>query len=622
MLAPADRRLLLDVLAPPEGYALDHAVGTTYTLDLLALLRVPLAATTLPWSGSGGGPVDNPFALLTALRRNAGRVSLFCHAGATKVPANHVPLFAFLENSVHPVTPPTPGGVFHPKCWLLRFSPDDGVDPVRYRLLVLSRNLTFDSSWDVALSLDGDLEARVRRDSPNRPLADFFAALPGMAHAAGHDLPTAAQDRVDVLTSEVRRVHWLLPEGFDDIEFHPIGHDGQPYWPVTDLRRLMVISPFVGAPAVERLAREVRAEFSVVGRFDELRKLDSAIVDKLDQVDVFDDVASLLDVGDDTDDGTAPTMETPDGPDLSGLHAKVFVGERGKRAAVYLGSANATEAAFERNVELLVELEGWRKQHGTKAVRAHLQEANLLRPFKPGDEPAPDDPSESLQRSLERAAHELATGALRARVETAGEDRWRTLLLATRAVDLGDLRLRARPLSLHATQTVDLDADPAAAFAPTGLSSVTTFFALRLTARTEDGGEQHLDASVRLALDGAPAGRAEAVTAELLSDTDRLLRFILLLLADDGDSDRMLAELEDLLTERPAGGNAGSGAAAGGLPLLEPLLRALHRAPGRLEEIDRLLSDMRTAGAPTDRLLPPELQELWATITEVRESRP
>src|SRR3954470_6705466 len=79
MLAPADRRLLLDVLAPPEGYALDHALGTTYTLGLLALLRVPVAATTLTGSGSEAAPVDTPFALLTALRRNAGKVSLYCH---------------------------------------------------------------------------------------------------------------------------------------------------------------------------------------------------------------------------------------------------------------------------------------------------------------------------------------------------------------------------------------------------------------------------------------------------------------------------------------------------------------------------------------------------------------
>ena len=185
MLAPVGRRLLLDVLAPPDGYSLDHGVGTTYTLDLLALLRVPLAATTLPWSGSGGGPVNNPFALLTALRRNAGRISLFCHAGATKVPANHIPLLAFLESSVHPVTPPTRGGVFHPKCWLLRFAPEHEDEPVRYRLLVLSRNLTFDRSWDVALALDVELLGRedalvpelARHPGPERRIDDVVRRL-------------------------------------------------------------------------------------------------------------------------------------------------------------------------------------------------------------------------------------------------------------------------------------------------------------------------------------------------------------------------------------------------------------------------------------------------------------
>lgn len=618
MLAPTDRRLLLDVLAPPDGYTLDHGIGTTYTLDLLALLRVPLAATALPWSGSGGRPVDNPFALLTALRRNASRISLFCHAGATKVPGNHVPLLAFLESAVHPVTPPTPGGVFHPKCWLLRFAPEYEGEPVRYRLLVFSRNLTFDRSWDVALSLDGELLERQRRNSPNRPLAEFFASLPAMALAAGHDLPVATQERIDLLTSEVRRVEWSLPEAFDDLAFHPIGHDGKPSWPVVDLHRLMVISPFVGAPAIERLAAEVRAEISVIGRFDELAKLDSATIDRLDEVDVFDDVSSLLDV-DDAEDANA--ADDPDRPELSGLHAKVFVGERSRRAAIYIGSANATEAAFERNVEFLVELDGWRTHHGTHAVRALLQDANLLTPFKAGADPAAKDPSEALQRTLERVAHELATGALRARVDPAGEGRWRTVLLATRPVDLRGAVLHARPLSQHTPQSVELGATPSAAFAPVGLSSVTPFFALRLTARAEDGSEQHLDAAVRLALEGAPGGRAEAVTAELLSDTERLLRFILLLLADDGDSDRMLAELEDLLTERSVGSSSSSDRGSGGLPLLEPMLRALHRDPERLDEIDRLLTDMRTAGASTERLLPPELSELWATIAEVRESR-
>ena len=43
MLQPTDRRLLFDALAPPTGFKLDFAVGTTYTLDLFALLSAPVA---------------------------------------------------------------------------------------------------------------------------------------------------------------------------------------------------------------------------------------------------------------------------------------------------------------------------------------------------------------------------------------------------------------------------------------------------------------------------------------------------------------------------------------------------------------------------------------------------
>jgi hypothetical protein len=616
MLAPGERRLLLDVLAPPEGHVLDEAIGTTYTLDLLALLRVPLAATALPWADRRGGPVDNPFALLTALRRNASRISLYCHAGAARVPGRHVALLAFLEDAVHPVTPPRAGGTFHPKLWLLRFAPEFEGAPVLYRLLVLSRNLTFDRSWDVALLLDGELGGRGR--SINRPLSDLVAALPVMAEAAGTRLDEAARERAERLAVKVRCVDWTLPEGFDELTFHAIGHDGRPRWPVTDLRRLFVLSPFVGPGALARLRGQVREDMTLAGRFDELVKLDPAALTELDEVEVFDDPGRLLDVEDDAPEA-APDPDAA--VELSGLHAKVYVGERGRRAAVFVGSANATEGAFALNVELLVELGGSRKQHGIDALLGVLRRAGLLTPFRPADAADVDEPAEAQQPPLERLAHALASGGLVARLEPGGEDRWRPLLEAAAPVALDGLQVQARPLSENTLRPVDLTASPCCSFPPAGRSSITAFFHLRVSGRTESG-DRHLDVTARLPLEGAPDGRIEAVTADLLSDRERLLRFILLLLAEDGESDRMLDELEALLGERrtasvPAGGDG----AAPGLPLLEPLLRALHRDPERLEEIDRLLRDVRTAGGDTADLLPPELDALWQTIGELREAR-
>jgi hypothetical protein len=86
VLAPDERRLLLDTLRPPDGYALDQAVGTTFSLDLIALLRAPLAFTVFDWEEGDGRPTADPRAILAALRQHAEKLTLFCQAGQIAVP--------------------------------------------------------------------------------------------------------------------------------------------------------------------------------------------------------------------------------------------------------------------------------------------------------------------------------------------------------------------------------------------------------------------------------------------------------------------------------------------------------------------------------------------------------
>ncbi len=171
MLSQGDRTLLVEAVRPPLGYRLDHALITTYSLDLTALLSIPLALTFHDWDERGGRPRVDPVGLLEAVRRNADQLTVLCQAGEIGVPASQRNLFAFLENTVHPVSAPR-GGIFHPKVWVLRFAPNEGTgDPILYRLLCASRNLTYDRSWDILLSLDGELRRRdtaVRANGPSR----------------------------------------------------------------------------------------------------------------------------------------------------------------------------------------------------------------------------------------------------------------------------------------------------------------------------------------------------------------------------------------------------------------------------------------------------------------------
>ena len=156
MLDPEGRHLLLDALRPPPGFELDMAVGTTYTLDVYALLSAPVAFAMFDREADDGTPRADPIATLQALRRCASRITLFCQAGDIAVPRDYRALLVYLEQSIVPVVPPIPDAIFHPKVWFIRYRVPS-TSATAYRLLCMSRNLTFDRSWDTILRLEGEL---------------------------------------------------------------------------------------------------------------------------------------------------------------------------------------------------------------------------------------------------------------------------------------------------------------------------------------------------------------------------------------------------------------------------------------------------------------------------------
>lgn len=55
-------------------------------------------------------------------------------------------------------------------------------------------------------------------------------------------------------------------QGFDGLDFHPLGHRAETKNPVRDLRRLLIIAPFVGSDLLAELADQVREDIALVGR--------------------------------------------------------------------------------------------------------------------------------------------------------------------------------------------------------------------------------------------------------------------------------------------------------------------------------------------------------------------
>lgn len=99
----------------------------------------------------------------------ASRLLVVCQ-GRILTPAADHPLFGLLDGVIVQARAPT-GGSFHAKTWLLRYAPCSEDEGPWLRLMILSRNLTADRSWDVTLVLDGKAGGRVC--PANRPLFDF-----------------------------------------------------------------------------------------------------------------------------------------------------------------------------------------------------------------------------------------------------------------------------------------------------------------------------------------------------------------------------------------------------------------------------------------------------------------
>ncbi len=625
MLGTRDRRLLLESLRPPAGYRLRRAVGTSYTLDLIALLTAPLAFTFFDAHDEDGVPVADPVALVEALRRHAENVTLFCQAGAIAVPKAEQSLLAYLEDSVVEVQPPHAEGIFHPKLWVLAFEADDR-SPI-YRVLCLSRNLTFARSWDTCLSLEGPLKQRQRGYSRNKPLVELLLALPGLATR-----PLQAQLRKDLdrMAYEVRRVDFRPPQPFTDFRIHHLGlrpSRGLPWPPAS---RSLVVSPYLAASVVRRLAEKHGLDvlISRPEAFEEvIRSLRHEPLPK---------ACYVLSPGADLDAREAQEEE-PDGSpsvddqvELAGLHAKLFLFENGGEARLFTGSANATVGAFRLNVEVLVELVGKKKNCGITSLLGSDHDLrletlrSLLQEYRPpGDLDLEDDPKKELERRVEKLARSFGSSCLIATVGHAdGRQRWDTALSGEVPEIPDGAAVKVWPVTLppETAQQImerrgpDSPSDLIAKFEGMSFEALTGFFAFEV-ALGEGRHTVRQRFVVTAELVGAPEDRKQRLLRSLLKDRRRVFRLLLLVLMDEG------ADVSALV-QAAHQGETGSAKSFGGWDeagLLEVLLRSLSRNPGRIDEAARLISDLgRTEEG--QNLLPEGFNEIWEPVWAAREA--
>jgi len=601
MLNPSSNRTDYgEMLKPPAGFKLEFAVGTTYSLDMDVLIAMCI---TLGLSENTDSQLmNNPVYLLEALKQTADKVAIFCESGQIVVPASLSSLYVLLEKIVFQVSIGRNAKMkdypaFHPKFWLLKYKSEDG--QLKYRAIVLSRNMTFDRSWDISAMLDGSPGGMTRDHSV--PVSDFVGFL--SAQVRGSDRNSKLKRRMlNTLAQEILDVSFELNnKNFTDFEFIPLGiwdEKGERY-NIADyslfadsFHEIFIISPFVSDSIIrdfnERNRVIVDPDCTLITRKSSLQKLKPKHCDRFKIFTLKDAIV----------DGESCLSDDTSDIQMQDIHAKLYLRRKYSMSELYLGSMNATHSAVNRNVEFILRLVG-----PNRFLNADILKKDLFgndpdgkeNPFEETTIPLiPPDEATDEENILERKIKELCRSNPRAEVRES-EDRydihiWFEKLGNTEGLTISPM-LTDKPLPVRQHVVV------------TGLdvSKLSCFY--HVAAQSENLCVHRV---IKIDTANIPEQRESAIIKNIISDQRSFIEYISFLLGDDF----LMSLLETTKFQQSKFFINKNGLIAPAV--YERMLRTAARAPERFKEIDyiiRMLSD--------SNVIPEGFEKLYKTFRKV-----
>jgi hypothetical protein len=581
MLRPGEDRLnYSDLLVPPTGYEVEFAVGTTYSLDLEALIGVPIA---LSLSEEMDGTLhDNPIYALEALRKSSEKFVIFCEAGQMQIPRNANTIFYMMENSVFEVALRN-NKSFHPKLWLIKYSNKDGEE--LYRLIVLSRNLTFDRSWDISVCLEG--KRTKRKTTKNKPLVDLIQFLIPYSEDKGKT------KQIQGLLKELEYVHFNPNDKhIPSFDFCPLGMEGYDKDSTgifESYHHLAIMSPFLSKQTIEELNELslTNASKVLITRRSELAKLTEDLVNDLDVYVLKDFIVE----GEGALSGENETNEVAQHQDI---HAKIYARTKYNEHSIYLGSANCSNNAFHGNVEFLLKLEyqkyGFRISDLLEELFGKDETEN---PFEKMEQlPVVSEGEKEVKDILEKAIKQLCR--TNAHGVISKEEEHYTLHMSFESIP-SDVTFKIGPL----LSKKDLPLEEETIFQKLGILELGQFY--RIIAEKDGEIVQRI---IKITTEGIPAERDHEVFRSIINDKYTFLRYVAFLLSDDF----LLSALEQIENKKNGTGKWDS--SMFDYPVLyENMLKAASRSPDKLHDVDKVMSFIKDV-----EIIPEEFKSLYKTF--------
>jgi len=598
-------------LKPPEGYSLDYAITTTYSLDLEAILLVPVA---LFFSEDLDiDPKEIRDDMLEALTNVSQHISIYCQRGKIKVPNTYNRLMAYWEKSIHQIQLPEFNQSFHPKIWIIRYLPEKKNLPVRYRLINTSRNLTFSRDWDLAITVDGKVDKS--EDKLNTALIHMLRYL---NKTGGKKVPVR-------FFEELPSVQFEVPKNFDTLHFHPIGipnpETASSYQnPIINVKQKldfrMVMSPFLDVDTINKLNENARELVLFSSEF-ELSGLTAQCLNKVDRKFMF---SPFIEEAEKLDTLSEPGIE----PLSQNLHAKFFIDKKGAEVSWFIGSANATGPANGRNIEFMVELKSKKYTLSPGRMEDQLTDANktnitLFEPFSGSERPQIEE-EKIREHEIRKLIHNLS-GLFISGEAIPDADKHYTLKIEIPETDIiipRGFSVWVKPLPKKAKAPVEIDLlkkniiDDFSVYDETALSPFL-LFEIRYSGKTEK--RFVLDMKIDLGED-----RFRKIFSSIINNRSRFLSYLSFLLAAETPG---LHNGNDLTkSETNKAGNGNGIAFFEGTPVYEKLLLVASRNPARLKKIDNLIQRLKgeqEKGGGTE-IVSKEFEKMWAVFNQFNSS--
>lgn len=601
MLNPNNDRLDYgQILAPPARYYLDFAVGTTYSLDLDALVGASLAMGLSEETDSE--LMNNPVCLLEALRSTGDKVAIFCEGGQIYMPNRVTPLYILLEKMVFSVKTARKRGIaaypsFHPKFWLIRYK--NGSGERLYRVVVLSRNLTFDRSWDITYYMDGK-PAR-KATEKNQPVCDFLRYL--LSRTPSDENGKKKAKAIRALIRELPNVVFEPAEKeFYDYEFIPNGikaADGG-YYQFSDtvlftdtFHEILIMSPFLTGSIIrdfnDRNARSpIRdSRYMLITREMSLGKL------KPEDVSNF----KIYTMRDAVIDGETAISDDSAQIRKQDIHAKVYMVRKYADTDLYLGSLNASHNAVYSNIEFMLCLMSKNRYLNMDKLTASLfgsEKDGSDNPFQEVTfQNAIIDEDDDKAKALDAVIKEINRSNPSAMAKAEGEA-WSTSVHFDECSIRG-FQITVRPLLSKRTEDFASDV----LFTNLQITQLSEFYVI-----TVSGAGRTAERVLIIQTDGLPDDREKAVVSSVVSDRDCFYRYIAFLLGDD----TILSVLESNTLDGEASGSKNRQAYR--IPALyEKMLQTAAAAPEKFRGIEYLMKTISEDG-----IIPDDFKKLYDTF--------